>query len=253
MKFIRGLWGDPLVHSYAEAMRDAERTIKHGDHHPEPVVTYCFGRANQEMLERFGDKVEHVMDQYGMPNLSRCDLWKREPNGAIHWGHSMWRLKLLCICHAVRNYGEVVWLDWAEGIDGTLPDDFWDRMREGATLQASLTRYKQAKVVWRDRRMEKRVLPRGAFIYCRDQEVADRLVTLSMNIPHLSDEHVIALTIDEIHGGWLGVDEYKKAGHEPYCNRHPAQVHEPEIDLFKEHFWGDNRVGRRNCQKNTFQ
>lgn len=138
------------------------------------------------------------------------------------------RRKLLAIRDALHNYQHVLWMD----IDciklGPFPADFWDRLKDGAPIQAKIRQYHRRKAHWRHG--QARILQGGAFIYCRSLPIIERALDVMATPVYdlaprfypsgtgraFDDEMAIAWVIDEMNGGWMGQDAYRKGWDVPH-------------------------------------
>lgn len=220
--FVRGLWGEAQdakhpTSGHGRALQAAKRSCR-APHQPEPQVVYVWGNENFAALERFRLNLVLVspdpLTNYGTTDVAR-DCTSR---GQVNWGVSMWRHKLEAIRMALDHHPAIVWLDWDTHQVANLPPDFWQRLAAGQPFQGSLRQYKRKQCLWRPEKDNPRLVPHGAWIYCREQRLVERAIELhAERVPTFTDETAWAAVLDELLGGWKGRDEYHRRGFEPYC------------------------------------
>lgn len=114
----------------------------------------------------------------------------------------MYRHKLEAIRLGMEEFDEIVYLDWDTKPIKEIDDYFWELLQQKAPVQASLSKYRSWKLGHRIGR-ENRFCPSGAFFYCREKSIPNRMINLwKTNANYWSDEPAIALVIDEIMGKW---------------------------------------------------
>lgn len=125
-------------------------------------------------------------------------------------GVSSWSKKILCMLESLRYYEHVLWMDFDCVRIDEIPSDFWDRLLAGPALQMKLTQANVPKCQWREADVRK--VGSGGFIYCRSKRVLARsLEKMEDNIksPLFSDQTVLSWSMDQLMGGWGGVDCYQ--------------------------------------------
>lgn len=125
-----------------------------------------------------------------------------------------------------------------------LPPDFWEICEKKASIQAPLIRYaRRQPIQWRRHRA---ILPCGCYVYFRDKTSAELIVQAQEQLKNdqpgswFNDEPVIAKAIDNMDGGWNGVEAYA-ALHEPelYSLDRFQELKGPQPPYFR-HFWRDS-------------
>lgn len=223
--FLRGLWGQGpdagpnQTETLDKTRHDISRSLK-VKHQPTPLTVGAYGRENFQHLKGLGVRWPVLLNPRPIVNFEYSDQARvSQNNGRINWGLSMWRHKLEIIKWGLGLSDEVVWLDWDIHQVAEMPQDFWERLRDGAPLRAALRCYQNPQCMWRGRR-EKRMVPHGAFIYCRDRTLIERAIWWHTNHhPESTDEVAMAHLIDERMGGWQGAQAYADAGYQaPWYN-----------------------------------
>jgi hypothetical protein len=249
--FIHGLWGDGEFHKFEKCFRDIKTTRELPDQ-PLPCHNYVYGTENHKRLADIGVEAtllgpDGLWDVFGVgdrrswnpASMPHGRVGKQREKlmdaGFYAWGVSLLYWKFLICQAALQEYDEIVWLDWDEHLEEPLPDDFWDRLRQGPTIQATLRQFCNWQAIWRAG-ADRRKIPSAAFVYMRGKEVADELVK-SYNDPkhHLwREEQVMGEYIERQLGieEWKGHLYYHEQGFDPYCHWVNGQVYEPEIRLF---------------------
>lgn len=231
--FVRSLWGDGVVERHPTAIADAKRS-REWEFQPEPTIVYAFGVDNFNLLVDMGwDNIrlmssDPMVDFLKIPGTDRC----LDPRGAWAWGIPMWRHKFEVIRTALQKYPDCVWLDFDCNLCCPLPEDFWERMRQGAAVQGTLVQYHQRQCGWRDDGA--RQVPEGAFLYFRGLEAIEACIRIYEEpvMRGMIDQQVIAKYVDDSMGGWKGADGWRESGYRPYCHRIYYEVDPcPEEDV----------------------
>lgn len=240
--FCRGLWGDDKIAKWTKSLSDAASNIC-VHKHSRVVSTYCYGETNRSFLSWLRAypilMSPDPVSSWGLegdrkPSYGENMMAKNR--GDNNWGVSTWRHKLEIIRRAVKEHGEVVWLDWDCWMMKPLPDDFWETMRKGKTFQASLLKFTRRVLPWR-RDANAVCSPHGAFIYCRDYEIADRMMELSREFPTYIDEVLFIKFIERAWGvEWndKSPDRWVGEGWEPYCFGQRFQYRKNFDPIFQE-------------------
>lgn len=156
-------------------------------------VTYVFGKENYEGLIRKG--VQSV--------LIHDSPYKYSPVKGLY------QHKLDAYQYIMKDYDEIVFLDWDTDLIKELPSDFWDVLGKKEIFQASLTNYRTPRLKHRIILKDNKATPTGAFVYMRDKSIPKRLIELNKMAPNQwSCETAYALLTDELMGGWKGIDIY---------------------------------------------
>lgn len=139
-------------------------------------------------------------------------------------GH--WRLKLDIIRKALDDFDAVTWVDMdIRMLVDELPSDFWERMHDKGPCQALITQWHRRKChYWRSDKENPRSMPSGAYIYCRSTSIIDTAIqwledqkrVRPHDAPFLDDQQAIAFAIDELNGGWKGLDYYNEHHNPPW-------------------------------------
>jgi len=165
--------------------------------HITPFVTYVFGSNNYEYLTNLG---------------LECRLINELPYCFREYRH-----KLEVFKYAMKEFDEVVFLDWDTKPTKPLPLNFWDKLNEKEVFQASLWAYRHPKITHRSNAKDNRFCPASGFVYMRDKCIPDKLIKHWENASNQwSAEPPFALLTDEMTNGWKGLDKYWKL-FEPEC------------------------------------
>jgi len=178
-----------------------------------PCVSYVFGEQNYKQLVDMG--CEAV--------LIHKDPYKYHPIRGLY------KHKLDAYQYIMKDFDEIVYLDWDINLNQELPDNFWNCLNKKEVFQAALGRYKKARLNHRLQPDGNHWCPMGAFVYMRDKKIPDRLVELNTGANAWSCEPSFAKLTDEITGGWQGVNRY--------------------FDLFEPDFY----ISKNSPYKNTSQ
>jgi hypothetical protein len=192
--FVRGLWGiHDNTRRYYKRRSKMDKDIKFlkKAKFNEPFVSYVFGNDNYDFLKSEGFDCVKVSDD--------PILWDMDTQQFRH--------KIDVFRAAMEDFDQIVFLDWDTVPIKKLPDDFWDKLAEKEKIQAILRMYHRRKATWR--KEDKRKIPCASFVYINDKIVPKRLIELweIYNRPW-SEEIVMARYMEEISGGWKGIDDY---------------------------------------------
>jgi hypothetical protein len=191
MMFIDGLWGDEKVAKWPRALASAAYAILN-DMHPLTSHTYAYGRSNHRFLNWLGVSAELLgeegvcrwkSEQAGRDELDK-HYGKHKYDGLVNWGVSLWRHKLEIIHKAVREFGEVVWLDWNCWQVSEVPPHFWDVLRKGKPIQALLCKSSRGNLG-----------VNGSFIYCRSEQAILDILDLHQEHPAVFDEVLLEMYV----------------------------------------------------------
>jgi len=230
--FIRGLWGDNYLRPYEKVRRDVANAVV-WPHKPSPMQVYCYGVENEAYLKTLGVTPRRMSKEPVVNFTGGTDRnIVQDYTGSFGWGMSTWRHKLDVLERALSEYEEVVWLDWDVKQFEPMPADFWERLRMGRCFQAAIKQYRRIQLG--HRRIDKRKIPHGAFIYCRSLPAIREIIEIHRAMPLAMDEHAYMVWIDR-QTPWTGVDGYKAAGWEPWCYYHAESVLILERVVFAEH------------------
>lgn len=228
--FVRALWGDEQVVRWSKTIKDIDDGLAAGLYNEQPRVTYAFGQTNFDLLEKNGfDPI--LIDEYPVPNSK-----KRDDRG---WAdeYSMWQLKVRSMEKAMESHDEILWLDWDAYCPMGTPSDFWARMRLGQHIQMPLVKFKRPFCYFREK--DKRFVPEGAFIYCRDPSIVQQCKELYKEYPKEDDQALWARIIDaRLPAEWrLSEDpypvHYAANGYQPFCVDIYHKVFRPDEPIFR--------------------
>lgn len=229
--FIYGLWGNAeLTPRRAKILTEIERWAS-AKLRPEPFEVYVYGEENRDWLAA-RDIPSMMLDTDPLVDFYQVG-GAPEPSGKGQtvWGDcAIWRHKTGFIQAAIDRHRTVIWLDWDTVMVRPLPEDFWQKMRRGRAIQMSLVQYCRRICGWR--RDDKRKIPVGSFVYCRDRRIMERVNREYAKERNAVDQTIFAKVLDQMAGGWLGCDAYQEMGFSPYCHRVYSQIHEPDVEIF---------------------
>jgi len=222
--FIRVLFGD-----YSETKYPFHRGVIDGhiknrlkDKYSHPFVSYVMGSDNFKVLTDLG------LD---------CVLVDEKPllikHALVH--------KIIGLEAALKDFDEVVLLDWDCAPTAPLTDNFWDVLNSKDVIQCPMYKCPRAVNTWRSRRIPPKLLSAGFFVYMRDKEIPGKLLKWINDtelINRWSDETYYSKYIDDLMGGWqdpktLGYkyDEYLRRFEPSMCNHVKATFHNDKSDV----------------------
>ncbi|MFA7219303.1 MAG: hypothetical protein WC119_02205 [Synergistaceae bacterium] len=213
--FIRCVWGSRDLHKedhFAKnfsALQNEYITVSKNPYMRKDFIVYTLGEDNHKHLEDLGfnsflvDKSNHLFD----------------PNRRI-WLHKVYLMEA-----AMRDFDEIIYLDWDTQPFKPLPPTLWDDLRKKDSFQAPLFKYCSVKMPHRDNpkneRFAARVLPSGAFVYISDKSIPTKLMTYEKQEglrDRWLDEIYYGAYTDEIYGGWKSIQFYRDHFEPECCN-----------------------------------
>ena len=230
--FVRALWGSPEGNERSYGLRrqkmDKDLDFLLQNKHTQPFITYVFGKNNFDYLKSRGIECKLICEN--------PFYYPVKENNWHQYGH-----KLKAIEEAMKDYDEIIFLDFDCMCTKPLPDNFWEQFYQKEALQAILRGYRLKKIHWRTKDRRKR--PCASFIYLRDAQIATEMVKRWEEEPVRAEEDILMWQIDQMSNGWKGVDYYWD-NFEPYCfyleneesyRAFPAKKHKSKTKLFS-HF-----------------
>jgi len=248
-RLIRGIWGDVSKNGIRNGkMRKDIDAIKINPYCANDSFTvYIFGKDNYDLLKSEGFD---------------CKLIDSEPV-KYDMTTQLYRHKLDIVYEAIKDFNEIVFLDWDCVPTAELPSDFWEVMLKKAPFQANLFQYRTKKCLWR--KEDCRKVCNGGFLYLRDPQIAkdfiDNYEELSKWVKKqkknresqgkklrfreealmFDDEPAISKWIDDYSGGWKGIEDYWNRFEPEFCNVKVKSVYPKERLLTKREcflHWG---------------
>ena len=202
--FVRGLWGvyddsNRITKRRFRVKRNVQQIVT--AKHTVPFVTYVFGEENFVELKELGVNAI-LLDKNPAPfNLVR----------------HQYRNKIEILMHAMEDFDEIVYMDWDVYLKAKLPSDMWEKLGNRASIQACLQQYHRPKCPWR--KDDWRKVPNGGFVYLRDKQLPSLAATWWEKLGSGdNDEPAWARIIDEMMGGWQGMEAFWKEYEIMYCN-----------------------------------
>ena len=168
-----------------------------------PFITYCYGLENQEMLINSGipkDSIRLICDEPTMFDPLKEQYYHKIH--AIQLAHEEFD------CVLQEDFDVLPVRKW--------DDSIWDLLAKGSSFQANLYFYKRAKCLWR--KEEQRKLTNGGCTYTRGKEPIDEIIKVWKRYPNKSVEPAMSRYLDELHGGWIGIEKYRELHEIPICN-----------------------------------
>lgn len=196
--FVRALWG---IHDH-EGRRFYKRRLKmdddiellqHSKYEP-PFVSYTFGFENHEFLRSRGI-TSVLVDE-------RPIVWDLDTQ--------FYRHKLEAFDQAMKDFDDVVFLDWDSVVVEPIPRGFWEALSRKAPMQAILHSYRTRRVFWREE--DTTIVPSAAFVYLRGREASQGIIRAWEELQDvrakMSAEPAMGKYADDLSGGWKGIDHY---------------------------------------------
>jgi len=216
--FIRAIWGFEAnvknnYHTRDKILKEIELHKK--CKYQQPFIVYCWGTDNYNFID--AQKIPNCTLHLVSPNPSQ---WPNE----IHWRHKLEVFKL-----AMKEYDEIVFLDWDTFPIAPLPTDFWDTLRKGSAIKASLIKYKiggRSSPYWRN--TNKDLAVGAAWVYMRDKTIPDGIIKTWEDLGrNWSEEQALTKYLDDRGGGWKGRRHYLKTFEPIFFYHHRGQATRP--------------------------
>lgn len=222
--FIRTVWGDISKNGIRNGKMASDiKRIKDNPYNS-PFVVYVFGQDNYNELVQQG---------------FQCKLIDKNP---LRYDPitQLYRHKLDVFFEALKDYKEIVFLDWDCRPTKYLPLEFWDIMGKKAPFQANLFLYRTKKCLWRQ--SDWRKVCNGGFVYIRDLKIAAQIIqnyedlkkwVLEQKMARekmgkklrfreealmFDDEPAMSKWVDDYSKGWPGVEQYWNIFEPNFCN-----------------------------------
>jgi len=194
--FIRALWG---VYDHQGKSRfwtrrekvDNDIELVLNSKYSPPFMTYVFGKDNYSYLVDKGVACKLIDD--------KPILWDMDTQQFRH--------KLEVFKAGMEDLDEIIFLDWDCIPIKPVPDYLWETLGKKAPIQAILRQYFKRKANWR--KIDMRKVPCASFVYIRDKKIPLELIRIWEELGRpWSEETVMAKYIDDLMGGWKGLDQY---------------------------------------------
>ena len=197
--FIRGVWGiydidNTLGKPYSRRTKiDNDILLAKLNPYAPQCKVYIFGEENFKKITDMGfdtvliDKKPICWDMEKEQYRHKIEIWK----------------------YGLKDFDEVVFLDWDCVPLTTIPTDFWDVMSKGEKIRATIFMYKLRRVFFRNG--DARKVSSSTFVYMRGKEIAEEIIKVweEMGRPW-QEEVALSKYIDNVNGGWKGIEDYKK-------------------------------------------
>jgi len=193
--FVYGLWGIySKKNNFWSRLSKCDNDIKLFKLNPysPKAVVYIFGEDNFKRMTDLGfdcrlvDKRPYVWDMETEQYRHKMEIWK---------------------C-GTQDFDEISFLDWDCIAFKTIPENFWSIIRYGEPIKASIWMYRQKRV---NRPGDQRKVSSASFVYIRGKEHMDAMIKLWEETGRpLKEEYTLTLYIDNMSGGWKGIENYKK-------------------------------------------
>jgi hypothetical protein len=220
---IRCLWGIYDRSSHIVERRyhlDSDITGVRDNPYELPFVVYVFGEENYRQITDIGFQAV-LVDK----NPAPYDLIKH------HYRH-----KLEIMRKAMEDDGidELLLLDWDCQPFLKVPDDMWEILAKKDVIQANLQSYIRRKCRWRKEDMRK--VPNAGFVYIRDKSLPSKIISAWEMNPDNSAEPPMGYVIDQLMGGWKGIEHYWEHFEPNLCNLHKDSAYSESRILEKPNY-----------------
>lgn len=167
-----------------------------------PFVNYIFGTDNYNHLKKLGfENLKLVCKEPYMFDLT-----------TQQFRHKLEGLRL-----AMEDYDEILHLDYDCYPTQRIPFDIWAQLGRKESIQGNLQQYKKVKCPWR--KIDQRKVLNGGAVYIRDKSIPDKIISLWSTMENKrSCEPAMSLYLDNLHGGWIGKEEFFRKHELEICN-----------------------------------
>lgn len=233
--FIRAIWGDFMgidndTFSHTGVMTSPKPSklnldiMKQSNCGLLKHYVYVFGRWNKEFIRQWYFEPRQIS--------RKSNVWDMKTE--------LYRHKLEVLRVAMEDFDEIVYLDWDCVPQKQITDEIWDILGKKESFQANLQLYKTKKCLWR--KGDQRKTCNGGFIYIRDKKIPDLLIknwesfkmwTEDQKVKRqerdlelrqreksliYDDEPSMSMYVDDVMGGWKGMDDYWSNYEPDVCN-----------------------------------
>ena len=198
--FIHGIWGvykHQDNHWYTRRPKiDNDMKLELLNPYAPPTKVYVFGKDNYKRIIDMGFDESTVV----MVDKKPC-VFNMETEQYRH-KIEVWKCGL-------EEFDEIVFLDWDCVPIHQIPNNFWNVMAQGEKIQATLYMYTIRRAHWRTG--DTRKLSASTFVYVRNKKIVNDIIKVWEENGRLWQEEIaLSKYIDEINGGWHGIEKYKK-------------------------------------------
>jgi hypothetical protein len=189
----------------------------------EEYITYVWGDENEKMLNSWGIKCRKVSSDAFPYDIA---MYKYKP-----------KLDAYYIAMNDDGYDEIVFLDWDMVPTKKLPLDFWETLGKKEVIQGPLYGLKHRMCKWRE--VGATFMIQASFLYIRDKSIPDKLNKVWEQFPDTAfwrgnDERCISKYIDDINGGWIGVDKWWDLYEPMVCHLDKKSVYAKNRTLMRQ-------------------
>ena len=194
--FIHGLWGIYSNKSHwwtrlAKCDQDI-RLYKLNPYSPKTVV-YIFGEDNYKRMVDLGfdcrliEKRPHVFDMETEQYRHKMEIWK----------------------YGTEEFDAINFLDFDCVPLKPIPSDYWDVMNVGEPIKTPIYVYHKKRVNRPPNDFRK--VSSASFVYIRGKNHMKEMIELWEKTGRpWKEEYTLTLYIDNMNGGWKGLDDYRK-------------------------------------------
>mgnify|MGYP005988554915 FL=1 len=221
MKIVRTFWGD--LHRMGDRYPNQ---IKNAVNDNLNELVYVWGVDNYKFISELGYECKLISED----NFNR-DL----ASDHIFYDHKSPNHKLYTINQALKDWDEILFLDWDCNVTKNLDENFYKILRSGGSLQAPLYIYPKKSIDWMIEETKKEeinpfftklkkligkysyewkdnyIVPNAGLIYCRDKNIDLLKLSIDLNLECLTDEFVITAYVQSKN---LSLEDYI-LNHEP--------------------------------------
>lgn len=248
--FVRALWGTFAKSDIESGVATNPRPSKMQNDilaqvNPEfkhSFVTYTFGISNHKYLQDLGFDSRLVSEE--------PQLWDMKTE--------LYRHKLEVFKCAMKDFDEIVFLDWDCVLIKNIPEDFWARLNQKSSFQSNLFQYRTKKCLWRKGGVDQRKVCNGGFAYIREKSIPDKFIknweefkTWSINQKEkrskkgldlrfrekcltFDDEPAMSKYVDDYLGEWKGEHVYWNMFEPSVCNLRKKSVYSESQNKSKD-------------------
>lgn len=197
--FIKGIWGvydskKELGKIYSRRAKiDNDILLAKLNPYSPKTKVYVFGEENYKKMVDDNwdctliDKRPFVFDMEKEQYRHKIEIWKS----------------------GLEEFDEVVFTDWDCVPTQKIPDNFWEVMRVGEKIKASIYMYVRARVP--ERIGDTRKTSAATFVYLKGKETAEGIIEEWERLGRpFFEEIALSTYIDKINNGWKGVIDYMK-------------------------------------------
>jgi hypothetical protein len=204
VSFVRGIWGvydnGSMGKAYSRRRKiDNDILLAKLNPYAPKCKVYVFGEDNFKYIKDMGfdavliDKKPICWDMVKEQYRHKIEIWKA----------------------GLQENDEIVFLDWDCVPCAPIPSDLWNVLGESGNIKTTIYMYRLKRL--HTRKGDERKLSSSTFVYIKGKEIVDGIIQTWERIGRPWQEEVaLSQYIDDMNGGWKGIEDYRIKFEQPY-------------------------------------